>query len=73
MARTSLDSRNPKAAENDLSRESGESVFIIGFYSHSGGVRAAKGWGEEGKAMALTNAVDERYEFGLCTLYMTNM
>jgi hypothetical protein len=40
-----------------MCRSNLESVFIVGFYSYCGEVRAAKKWGGEGQVMALSPAV----------------
>ena len=45
-----------------MCRSTLESVFIVGFYSFCGEVRAAKRWGGEGQVMPLTPAAPGRRE-----------
>ncbi|CAD7975021.1 unnamed protein product [Amoebophrya sp. A25] len=42
-----------------------QNVFIVGFYSYCGSVRAAKQWGEQGKVMQLRPALPNSLEFQL--------
>lgn len=54
--------RNEKWNLGQMCRSNLESVFIVGFYSYCGEVRAAKKWGGEGQVMALSPAVPYSFE-----------
>ncbi|CAE7876132.1 UBE2J2 [Symbiodinium microadriaticum] len=57
--------RNEKWNLGQMCRSTLESVFIVGFYSFCGEVRAAKKWGGEGQVMSLTPAVPYSFEHRL--------
>ena len=54
--------RNEKWNLGQMCRSNLESVFIVGFYSYCGEVRAAKKWGGEGQVMSLCPAVPYSFE-----------
>ncbi|CAJ1447992.1 unnamed protein product, partial [Effrenium voratum] len=57
--------RNEKWNLGQMCRSNLESVFIVGFYSYCGEVRAAKKWGGEGQIMPLSPAVPYSFEHRL--------
>lgn len=54
--------QNEKWNLGQMCRNTLENVFLVGFYSYHGEVRAAKKWGAEGKVMALNPAVEYSFE-----------
>lgn len=53
---------NEKWNLGQMCRNTLENVFLVGFYSYCGEVRAAKKWGGEGQVMTLNPAVDYSFE-----------
>eukprot|EP00928_Gymnodinium_smaydae_P070397 TRINITY_DN54242_c0_g1_i1.p1 TRINITY_DN54242_c0_g1~~TRINITY_DN54242_c0_g1_i1.p1 ORF type:complete len:1126 (-),score=276.04 TRINITY_DN54242_c0_g1_i1:79-3456(-) len=54
--------RNEKWNLGQMCRSTLQNVFIVGFYSYCGTVRAAEKWGGEGKVMQLNEAVPSSIE-----------
>eukprot|EP00931_Biecheleriopsis_adriatica_P088278 TRINITY_DN62639_c0_g1_i1.p1 TRINITY_DN62639_c0_g1~~TRINITY_DN62639_c0_g1_i1.p1 ORF type:complete len:1151 (-),score=234.12 TRINITY_DN62639_c0_g1_i1:112-3564(-) len=54
--------RNEKWNLGQMCRNTLENVFIVGFYSFCGEVRAAKKWGADGQVMSLKDAVPYSFE-----------